>query len=143
MLFDLVYAAATAHPVPPGAASPDQVLAYSIGEFFCALQADDEEACHFASRVLSCLNQVPDVEDVQEILPLIRHHEGFAVLIWKRARGLISRTGFKSIVGKRFPFDSLRPWLEEATPEHLARLADLIEREDFVSLRSLLVLPPA
>ena len=140
---DQVLAFPTSEPVGPAAASPEQVLAYSIGEFFCALQADDEEAGHFASRVLSCLQQVPDVEEVHNILPLIRHHEAFAVLISKHARGLISRTGFKSIVRKRFTFDGVRPWLEEASLERLARLADVIEREDFVSLRSLLVLPPA
>ena len=118
-------------------------MAYAIGESFCALQADDEEAGHFAVRILSCLDQVPDVEDVQDILPLIRQHEAFSVLISKYARGLISRAGFKSIVRKRFTFDSVRPWLEEASQEQLARLAELIEREDFVSLRSLLALPPA
>lgn len=133
----------TTESVAPKAASPEQILAYSIGEFFCVLQADDEEAGHFARRVLSCLEQVPDVEEVQDILPLIRHHEAFAILISKHARGLISRTGFKSIVQKRFTFDSVRPWLEEASLEQLARLADVIEREDFVGLRSLLVVPPA
>jgi len=140
---DQVLAGSTSKPVARTAASREQILAYSIGESFCALQADDEEAGHFASRVLSCLQQVPDVEEVQDILPLIRHHEAFAVLISKHARGLISRTGFKSIVRKRFKFDSVRPWLEEASLDQLARLADVIERENFVSLRSLLVLPPA
>jgi hypothetical protein len=127
----------------PVTASPAQILAYSIGESFCALQRDDEEASHFAARVLSCLNQVPDLEDVQDMLPLIRHHESFAVLISKHARGLISPIGFKSIVKKRFTFDAIRPWLEEASHERLTRLAEMIEREDFVGLRSLLTLPPA
>lgn len=140
---DQVLAAVTTRPAASKAASPEQILAYSIGESFCALQADDEEAGHFASRVLRCLQQVPDVEEVQNILPLIRHHEAFAILISKHARGLISRPGFRSIVQKRFPFDHVRSWLEEASLERLARLADTIEREDFVSLRSLLVHPPA
>jgi len=86
---------------------------------------------------------VPDLEDGQDILPLIRHHEAFAVLISKQARGLVSRAGFKPIVKKRFTFDSVRPWREEASLEQLARLAELVEREDFVSLRSLLALPAA
>ena len=140
---DQVLAATMSTPAARTPASAEQILAYSIGEFFCALQADDEEAGHFASRGVSCLHQVPEVEDVQDILPLIRHYEAFAVLISKHARGLISRTGFKSIVRKRFPFDSVRPWLEDASLEQLVRLADVIEREDFASLRSLLVLPPA
>jgi hypothetical protein len=138
---DQVLAVPGTEPVAPTAASTEQILAYSIGESFCALQADDEEAGHFARRVLSCLQQLPDAEEVQAILPLIRHHEAFAILISKHARGLISRNGLKSIVRKRFPFDGVRLWLEEASLEQLARLADVIEREDFVSLRSLLVLP--
>ena len=50
----------------PVAVPPDQILAYSIGESFCALQGDDEKAAHFAPRILSCLEQVLDVEDVQD-----------------------------------------------------------------------------
>jgi len=70
-------------------------------------------------------------------------HEAFSVLISKHARELISRSGFRSIVKKRFPFDSVRPWLEAASLEQLVRLTELIELEDFVSLRSLLALSSA
>jgi hypothetical protein len=42
-----------------------------------------------------------------------------------------------------FTFDSVPPWLDAASLEQLVRLTELIEREDFVSLRSLLALPPA
>ena len=140
---DQVLAVMPTESVTPVSASPESVLAYRLGEAFCVLQADDEEAAHFASRILGCLDQVPDVDGVHDILPLIRHHEAFSVLISKHVRGLISRSGFKSIVKKRFPFDTVRPWLEAASPEQLVRLTELIEREDFVSLRSLLALPPA
>ena len=140
---DQVLAVMPTLSVAPVPASPDRILAYRLGEAFCALQADDEEAAHFASRIIGCLDQVPDVDGVHDILPLIRQHEAFSVLISKHARGLISRSGFKSVVKKRFTFDSVRPWLEAASLEQLVRLTELIEREDFVSLRSLLALPPA
>jgi hypothetical protein len=138
-----VLAGAPTDSVAPVPASPDHILAYRLGEAFCVLQADDEEAAHFASRILGCLDQVPDVDSVHDILPLIRQHEAFSVLISKHARGLISRSGFKSIVKKRFPSDTVRPWLEAASLEQLVRLTELIEQEDFVSLRTLLALPPA
>ena len=64
-------------------------------------------------------------------------------MISKHARGLISHSGFKSIVKKRFPNDNVRPWLEAASLDQLVRLTELIEREDFVSLRSPLALPLA
>jgi hypothetical protein len=127
-------------PLP---ASPERILAYRLGEAFCVLQADDEEAAHFASRIIGCLDQVPDVDGVHDILPLIRHPEAFSLLISKHARGLISSSGFKSIVRKRFTSDSVRPWLEAASLEQLMHLTELIEREDFVTLRSLLAIPPA
>ena len=140
---DQVLTVTAAESVTPVPASPDRILAYRLGEAFCVLQADDEEAAHFASRIIGCLDQLPDVEGVHDMLPLIRQHEAFSVLISKHARGLISRSGFKSIVKKRFTSDSVRPWLEAASLEQLVRLTELIEREDFVSLRSLLALPPA
>jgi hypothetical protein len=108
----------------------------------CA-QAGDEEARRFTNRVVKCLDQVSDLGDVQDMLPLIQHHEVFAVLISKYARGLISPNGFRSIVSKRFTFATVRPWLEQASHERLARLAELVEREDFVGLRALLALPAA
>ena len=140
---DQVLAATHTDTIAATPASPERILAYRLGEAFCVLHADDEEAAHFASRIIGCLDQLPDVEGVHDMLPLIRQHEAFSVLISKHARGLISRSGFKSIVKKRFTSDSVRPWLEAASLEQLIRLTELIEREDFVSLRSLLAIPPA
>jgi hypothetical protein len=140
---DQVLSATEASSEDTEARSGDQILAYSIGEAFSALQGDDEESRLFAKRVVSCLEQMSDAEEVQDLLPLIRHHDAFAVLISKFARGLISPSGFRSIVRKRFTFDSVRPWLEQASHERLARLAELIEQEDFVGLRSLRALPTA
>ncbi len=124
-------------------ASAEQLLAYSIAESLSALQGDDEEFSHFVARLLRCFEQVADRENIQDILPLIRHHEAFSILISKFARGLISENGFKSIIRKRFPFDEVRPWLEEASLSSLSRLAEAIEREDFARVRSLIALPPA
>jgi hypothetical protein len=140
---DQVLTVAPTDSVAPAPASPEHILAYRLGEAFCVLQADDEAAAHFASRIIGCLDQVPDVDGVHDMLPLIRQHEAFSVLISKHARGLISRSGFKSIVKKRFTADGVRPWLEAATLEQLVRLTELIEREDFVSLHALLAIPPA
>jgi hypothetical protein len=140
---DQVLTLRTGGPATGVAPSPDQILAYSLGESFCALQGDDEEASYFARRVLSCLAQVTDSDDVLDLLPLIRHHEAFALLISKYARGLIKPTGFRSVIKKRFTFDSVRPWLEGASLQHLNRLVEAVEQEDFVGLQSLLVLPPA
>lgn len=136
----------TATPIEiPGSAAEAEtrLLASQIGEAFCSLQRDDEEARHFATRVLGCVDQISEAGMVMDLLPLIHHHEAFSILVSKHARGLISRAGFRSIVKKRFTFDEVRPWLEEASTEQLAALMASIEASDFRLARSLLSLPAA
>jgi len=123
--------------------SETRQLAFLIGESFCAFQHDEEEAKLFATRVLHCLEQVREPEGVMDLLPLIRHHEDFSILVKKYQRGLISRTGFRSIVKKRFKFEEVRSWLADASIEHLESLVDAIENSEFILARSLLALPAA
>jgi hypothetical protein len=123
--------------------SETAMLVYLIGESFCSLQRDEEEARHFATRVLACIDQISEPDVVIDLLPLIRHHEDFAILVAKRAGGRISHAGFRSVVKKRFPFDDVRSWLESASNKQLAELMDAIERSDFWRARSLLSLPAA
>jgi hypothetical protein len=123
--------------------SETRMLVYLIGESFCSLQRDEEEARHFATRVLACIDQISEPDVVIDLLPLIRHHEDFSILVSKHSRGRISRAGFRSAVKKRFPFDDVRSWLEGASNELLAELTDAIERSDFQRARSLLSLPAA
>jgi hypothetical protein len=121
--------------------SEARVLAYLIGESFCSLHRDEEEARLFATRVLACVDQILEPNAIVDILPLLRQHEDFSVLVSKYARGLISRAGFRSIVKKRFAFDEVRPWLENASNDQLAALMNTIEASDFRRARSLLSLP--
>jgi hypothetical protein len=123
--------------------SETRMLVYLIGESFCSLQCDEEEARHFATRVLACIDQISEPDVVIDLLPLIRHHEDFSILVSKHARGQISRAGFRSIVKKRFTFDDVRSWLESASNEQLAELIDAIEGSDFRRARSRLSLPAA
>ena len=123
--------------------SAEELLALNIGEAFCRFQDDDEVAHLFARRILRCLDQVSDLEDVVDLLPAITHHDRFAIIVSKHARGLISRPGFRSVVSKTFTFDVVRPWLEEASPDRLVAFVDAIEKEQFQAARSMLLLPPA
>ncbi|HJQ12598.1 MAG TPA: hypothetical protein VJ840_16315 [Gemmatimonadaceae bacterium] len=129
--------------------SPDDIpnesrqLAFLIGQSFCAFQQDGEEARLFATRVLHCLEQVNEPDAVIDLLPLIRHHEDFSILVKKYQRGLISRSGFRSIVQKRFTFDDVRFWLAEASIDQLESLVGAIENSEFALARPLLALPAA
>src|SRR5690242_2300740 len=65
---DQVLAATHTDTIAAMPASPERILAYRLGEAFCVLQSDDEEAAHFASRIIGCLDQVPDVDAVHDLL---------------------------------------------------------------------------
>jgi len=126
-----------------GGDSETRTLVYLMSESLCSLQRDEEEACHFATRVLACIEQVDEPDVVIGLLPLIRHHEDFSILVSKHARGRISRAGFRSIVKKRFAFDAVRSWLEGASNDQLAALMEAVEASDFRRARSQLSLPAA
>jgi hypothetical protein len=128
-------------PATSGLRDDQNILAYKLAETVCSMTGPDEDVQLFAGRVLDCLGQVSDPGDTLDLLPLIIHHDEFSVLVSKQARGLISPDGLRSVIAKRFAFDSVRSWLEGATPERLQSICGRLEANDFQGLQSLLVLP--
>jgi hypothetical protein len=57
-----------------------------------------------------------------ELLPLLLDQERFCAIVEKRARGIISRTGFLSVVAESGYPAHVKLWLQHAGPEPLARL---------------------
>ena len=128
---------ADAEPLePPG---DDGQLAYMLAETICFSTKPDEDIVLLVRRVLECLSQISDPGDALDLLPLIVHHDEFSVLVSKHERGVISRTGMRSVIAKRFTFDAVRPWLESASLQQLQAACDRLESGDFRGLRSMLV----
>jgi hypothetical protein len=117
----------------------DHVLAYTLSDAVCSLLGPEEDVRLLVDRVLTCLEQLKDTNAVLDLLPLIRRHDRFSVLVSKYDRGLISRTGIESAMTKSFPSAASLPWLLAATQSELVELSALIEADDYKAVRSFVI----
>lgn len=121
----------------------DRTLAFNLAEVFCGLDGPEADTKDYVSRVVACLDQVSDPDDVFDLIPLILHHDEFAILVSKHQRGLISSAGLQSIIAKRFRFTVHREWLGSASIGQLNALSQRIEGDDYRGAASVLATPPS
>ena len=124
---------------PPDTAISDaRMLAYKLAEVVCGMTGPEEAVALFTRRVLQCVAQIADPGDILDLLPVIQHHDEFSVLVSKHVRGLITPSGMRSIIAKRFSFEALHPRLETASAEQLQAVCDLVESGEYQRLQTLL-----
>ena len=68
-----------------------------------------------------------------EMLPLIADQERFCAIAEKHVRGVISRTGFLSVVAESGYPAHLKLWLQHAGPGPLARLCERLAAADYAT----------
>jgi len=93
-------------------------------------EGDDEETARrrLARRVVDCLARTGSPAMTFELLPVITDQERLCTIVGKHAHGIISRTGFLSVLAESGYPPHVKLWLERAAPEHLERLCDRLER---------------
>ena len=86
------------------------------------------ERRRLAQRVLDCLARTGSAAATFELLPVITDQDRLCTIVARHARGIISRTGFLSVLAESGYPPHVKLWLEHAEPPHLARLCDRLER---------------
>ena len=84
--------------------------------------ADEAEQRRLAHRVVRCVESTGSAADVLELLPLVVDQERFCGIVAKHVAGVISRTGFLSVLAESGYPEHVKLWLAHAAPAHLARL---------------------
>jgi hypothetical protein len=82
----------------------------------------------FARRVVDCLSSTRSAATTLELLPVILDQDRFCTIVGKHARGVISRTGFLSVLAESGYPPHVKLWLEHAEPVHLQRMCERMER---------------
>lgn len=88
---------------------------------------DEGRLREIARRVLDCLARTGSSDATHELLPILQDAPRLADIVAKHARGIISRTGFLSVVAESGYPDHVKLWLRHAPIEALCRLRERLE----------------
>ena len=94
---------------------------------------EEEELRRLAGRVVSCLSRTGSAATTFELLPVIADQERFCTIAAKHAHGVISRTGFLSVVAESGYPAHFKLWLQHAGPDALDRLCQRLAAGDYAT----------
>ena len=104
--------------------------------------AGEDELRRLAGRVVDCLARTGSAATTFELLPLIADQERFCAIAEKHVRGVISRTGFLSVVAESGYPAYLKLWLQHAGAGPLARLCERLAAADYATAAASIERPP-
>ena len=94
-------------------------------------------------RIVHCLDTTRSAADTYELLPLVFDQDRLQTIVAKHRAGIISRTGFLSVLAEsRYP-PHAKLWLEHADPGALTRLAELLAQGEYEVVARMLERPPS
>lgn len=88
----------------------------------------------FARRVVDCMTSTESAATTLELLPILIDEERFCAIVGKHVRGLISRTGFLSVLAESGYPPHVKLWLEHAGPEHLEGMCRRLEHGSYAEV---------
>jgi len=96
----------------------------------------------FAGRVAACARSTASPALTHELLPVIADQARLCAIVDKHARGIISRTGFLSVIAESGYPPHVKLWLEHAGHDALGRLCARLEAGEYREAASLVERAP-
>lgn len=96
-----------------------------------------------AGRVVAALRGTGSPEVTFELLPLLVDQERLCTIVERHGRGLISRTGFLSVIAESGYPGHVKLWLEHAPVAALQRMCADLARADYARVAAAFERPPA
>ena len=93
--------------------------------------AEERQRRRLAQRVIECLARTGSAAATFELLPIVTDQDRFCTIVGRHVRGVISRTGFLSVLAESGYPPHVKLWLEHAEPVHLARLCERLEHGEY------------
>ena len=127
----------------PWADAPDDArLAWRLIHLFDSAEPDDEAALRrLADRLVRSVADAGSAT-THELLRLIADQDRFCEILRRHRRGVVSRTGFLSVVAEsRYP-PHVKLWLQHAGPGALARLCARLEAGEYAALAGMVERAP-
>jgi hypothetical protein len=107
----------------PWESSPDQTRLLWRLIYLFESGTDEVELRTHAARIVACHEATRDAAVTYELLPLLLDQDRIRGIIGKHVEGIISRTGFLSVVTESGYPAHVKLWLERASVPALERLA--------------------
>jgi hypothetical protein len=94
-------------------------------------------------RIVESLARTSSAETTHELLPILLDQDRLCIVVAKHRAGIISRTGFLSVLAECGYPDHVKLWLQSASPDALGRLCDLLTSHKYDLVASSFEVPPA
>jgi len=95
-----------------------------------------------AGRVVRCLASTVSPADTLELLPLVIDQPRLCTIVERHGRGLVSRTGFLSVLANAGYPPHAKLWLTHAAADALAALCDRLAAGDYAAAARMLERAP-
>jgi hypothetical protein len=105
--------------------------------------AEERQRRRLAQRVIDCLARTGSAAATFELLPVLTDQDRLCTIVGRHARGVISRTGFLSVLAESGYPAHVKLWLEHAELAHLARLCSRLERGEYDAVMTAFETRPA
>jgi hypothetical protein len=92
---------------------------------------EERERRRLAQRIIDCLAKTGSAAVTFELLPVLTDQDRLCTIVGRHVRGIISRTGFLSVLAESGYPPHMKLWLEHAEPIHLARLCERLARGEY------------
>jgi hypothetical protein len=100
--------------------------------------ADDAALRALAGRLVTCLASTASPADTFELLPIVLDQERFCAIVDRHRRGVISRTGFLSVLAESGYPAHAKLWLEHADGAALDTLCERLEAGEYGTVARML-----
>ena len=128
--------------LPWRASARDTQLLWRLLYLFESDYPEEPEHRAMAGRIVRCLESTGAAEGTLELLPLVLDQPRLCSIAGKYRRGVISRTGFLSVLAESGYPPHVKLWLEYATPQAIERLCGWLETGAYAAARLAFESPP-
>lgn len=117
-------------------------LLYLVDASDPAEEAESEALRRLAGRVLACLASTASPADTLELLPMLADQDRFCTIVARHAEGVVSRTGFLSVLANAGYPPHAKLWLAHADAAALAQLCERLTAGDYAHAARMLERAP-
>lgn len=104
---------------------PDETrLFWRLAYLIETSEGDDDATRRLVGRVLRCLERTRSAATTLDLLPILGDQERLCAVVERHGRGIVSRTGFLSLVAESGYPAHVKLWLRHAGADALARLCE-------------------
>ena len=122
-------------------APDDERLFWRLVYLFDTETEEADRVRELAARIVACLDRTGSAT-THELLPLLVDQPRFCEIVARHRAGIVSRTGFLSVVAESGYPDHIKLWLQHASIDALVRLCARLDEGHYETVAAGFIVPP-